>query len=471
MVLSGLTFQRVTLRAVFAIVMLVFFGSLRAQSNSIAGTLPEDYLPELKEILATALKRSPDVIAKEFDRLVQEARLIQVRAAQLPSVGGNFNYGITQTATAGAGETNSQKSKDDGFFYNFGINQAIFHWGALKNQTLAARINVLVTEKAFAVAYRELSVMLRKSYLALIVEKARLNQVRELLRLANDDVAVATARKELGVISAAELEGEKLRVRERELDVGRADADFTANRERFARLAGLPNLTEDKVGNDIPRPAYSETQTTLLAATVLKENARSTLEYEIYELRIREAVLRQKIESTRLLPKFGANASYNLENTTNVIGNIAQQRAVARQSVSIGGNWAIFDGFATKGAKREALVARRSLEHKKAAEIDQLLQTVQGLERTLKLDAEQLAVSDIHRGLADEAQKQISEEVRLGNLARVDMDRAQLSILQANAQNLASRAAYLGHWSEFVAVASDDPVLTSLPARYASQKK
>ena len=39
------------------------------------------------------------------------------------------------------------------------------------------------------------------------------------------------------------------------------------------------------------------------------------------------------------MPKVGANASYNLENTTNVIGNIAQQRAVSRQSISIGGNW------------------------------------------------------------------------------------------------------------------------------------
>ena len=63
MVLSGLTCQRVPSRVVFAIVSVVFFGSLHAQSNSVVGTLPEDYLPELREILATALKRSPDVIA------------------------------------------------------------------------------------------------------------------------------------------------------------------------------------------------------------------------------------------------------------------------------------------------------------------------------------------------------------------------------------------------------------------------
>jgi outer membrane protein TolC len=466
MVLFGFL-QRIVSRSVFVMVTVVSLASLRAQPTDIAGTLPEDYLPELKEILATALKRSPDVIAKEFDRLVQEARVLQVKAALLPQFGGNFSYGITQTATAS--DTDS-KSKDDGFFYNIGLSQAVFHWGALKNQNLAARINLLVTEKAFAVAYRELSVALRKSYLGLIVEKARLNHLREMLRLADDEVLVSMAKIELGTISAADLEGERLRVRERQLDVDRAVAEFKANCARFARLAGLPELPEEKVPNDIPSPNYSEPQVTIMAATVLKDNARDTLEYEIYDLRIREAVLRQKIENTRLLPKFGASANYSLENTTNVNGNLAEQRAVTRQSIGIGGNWPIFDGFATRGAKREALLTKRKLEHGKASEIEKTLQTVQALERALKLDAEQVALSAIHRELADEARKQIAEEVRLGNLARFDVDRAQLGILVAHVQNLASRAAYLGHWSEFVAVAGDDPVLTNLPARYARAK-
>ena len=466
MVLSGLI-QRVVSRALFVMVTVVSFASLRAQSTNVAGTLPEDYLPDLKEILATALKRSPDVIAKEFDSLVQEARVIQVRAALLPQFGGNFSYGINQTATAA--DTNS-KSKDDGFFYNFGLSQAIFHWGALKNQNLAARINLLVTKKAFAVAYRELSVTLRKTYLGLIVEKARLNHLREVLRLATDEVAVATAKKDMGTISSADLAGQELVARERALDVERALAEFRLNCGRFARLAGLPDLPEERVPDNIPRPAYSESQVTVMAATVLKENAQSTLEYEIYDLRIREAELRQKIEKTRLLPKFGASASYSLENTTIVNGNFAEQRAVTRQSIGIGGNWPIFDGFATRGAKREALVTKRSLEHRKATEIDKTLQSVQALERTLKLDAEQVSLSEIHRGLADEARKQITDEVRLGNLAKVDVERAQLGILLAEVQNLASRAAYLGHWSEFVAVTGDDPVLTNLPARYARAK-
>jgi hypothetical protein len=208
-----------------------------------------------------------------------------------------------------------------------------------------------------------------------------------------------------------------------------------------------------------------------MAAAFLRENAKTTLEYEIYDLRIREAEARQRIESTRLLPKFGANANYSLENNTNVNGNIAEQRAVARQSIGIGGSWTIFDSFATRGAKREALAAKRLIEHRKATDIEELLQKVQNLERTLKLDAEQLELTETRRALSTEAHKQISIEVGFGNLPKGDIDRAQLNIRMAEAQSLATRAAYLGHWSEFVALASDDPVLNNLPARYARAKK
>jgi outer membrane protein TolC len=206
MVLSGFTIPRVFSRLLCAIALVTSSPLVSAQSSSVslAGTLPEDYLPELKEILATALQRSPEVIARDFARLVQEARVIQADSPRYPQVGGNFNYGITQTATA----TNiNSKSKDDGFFYNFGFNQAIFHWYALRNQSLSARITLLVAQKEFAIAYREFSVLLRKMYLGLIVEQARLNHLRGVLQLARDDVSVAAAKRDMGTLSSADVEG------------------------------------------------------------------------------------------------------------------------------------------------------------------------------------------------------------------------------------------------------------------------
>lgn len=472
MVLSGLTIKRVLFRAVFAFLVISRVGSA-AETSDVTGSLPEDYLPELKEVLATAVKRSPEVVAREFERLVQEARILQVNAARLPQVGGNFNYGVTQTATASG---TSSQTRDSGFFYSFGLSQAVFHWGALRNQSLAAKLNLLVLEKNTAIIYREVCVTLRKAFLALVVEKAKLRHTREALKMVAADVEVAVVKKDSGTISAADLEGERLRLREFSLEASRAEAEFGANRRRFARLAGWRDASgavdfpEDKVPDDIPRPQYSQPKVTVMAAALLKENASSTLEYEIYDLRLREATLRQKIENTRLLPKFGASANYSLENNTNVEGNVAQQRAVTRQSIGIGGSWNIFDSFATRGARREALANRRGLEQRKTTDIDQVLQNAQLLERTLALDAEQIELSETRRDLAIEAQKQISIEVGYGNLPKADVDRAHVAIRLAEAQNLATRALYLGHWSEFVAIAGDDPALNNLP-RYARTKK
>ena len=470
MVSSGLTFQRVISRAVFAVFSLVFLISVRAESVEVAGTLPEDYLPALKEIIANALRRSPDLIVKEFDRMAQEARVTQANASRLPHLGGNFNYGTTQTATAA---NTSRQERNSGFFYNLGVSQAIFHWGALKNEREAARISLLVTEKNYALAYRELSVVLRKAYLALIVEKARVRQGRESLRIVADDVAVATYKKEAGTLSGGALEGERLRLRESTLEFNRVAEEFEANRRRFARLAGIPEsaFPADQIPLEIAKPNYSEPRTAALTATLLRDNAKSTLEYGIYDLKLRDAVLRQKIAATRLLPKFGANASYSLENTTNVNGNVAEQSATIRQSIGIGGSWDIFDGFATGGAKREALIAKRTIEQRKATEIELLLQNAQTLERELKLDAEQVELSDLRHGIAIDGYRRISTEVEFGNLPRGEVERSQIGVLLADAKRLESRAAFLSHWSEFVAIAADDPVFNNLPARYVRQKK
>ncbi len=468
MVLSGLTLRRVVSRLAFTLFVLFSIAGARAQPGDIAGTMPEDYLPDLKQILSGALQRSPDVMAKEFERLAQEARVTIANSARLPQAGGNFNYGSTQTATAG---NTSSQTRDNGFFYNFGVSQAIFHWGALRNQADAARINLLVTERSFALAYRELSVLLRKTYLALIVEKARLRQMQQTLALARNDVVIATEKKERGSISSAALEGEKLTLRESTLDFNRAEAEFAKNRRRFAQLAGMAEFPEERIPLEIPRPAYSEPRAAAMTAEFLRDNAKSSLEFEIYDLRLREAELRQKIEAVRLLPKVGANANYSLENTTNVNGIIAEQRAVTRQTIGIGGSWNVFDGFATRGAKREALVAKRSLEHRKAVDIELLLQNAQNLERALKLDAELLELTDTRHGMAIEGHKRISEEVGFGLLPKGDIDRAQVGILQSSARNLEARAAFLGRWSEFVALTRDDPVLNNLPARYVREKK
>ena len=467
MVLSGLSFQRAVLRTVFTFVSLVSLGSLSAQPIDVAGTMPEDYLPELKQILANSMKRSPELVAREFDRVIQEARVTMAKAARLPGLGGNFDYGVTQTATAA---NTSSKSRSTGAQYSFSLGQALFHWGAITNEIEIAKLNLQQGSRETARIYRDTSLALRKSYLSLIVQKARLQQARDSLALVRSDVAIAEAKKANGMISPAALEGEKLRLRDVELQINRAGAEFELGRRNFARVAGLPELPEESIPDDLPRPAYQEPAVAAIVAKTLRENAGSTLEYEIYDLKLEEAQRRQKVVNTRLLPKFGVGASYSLRNNTFVNGVVVNQEAVAEQRIAVSGSWAIFDGFATSGAKREAAASRRAIEFGKSNEIARLLQNVQQLQRSLKYDAEQLELAEIRYSISVNSLETVAEGIKLGNLPKADLPRAQLGILQAHATALEARAVFLGRWTELVSTAGEDPLVNTLPERNAGKK-
>ena len=465
MVLSGLMSQRVLSRAAITLVTLLFVSAVRAQWDNLTGTMPEDYLPALKPILAQALETSPQIIGKRFEQLVQEAKVEEERSKRLPQVGGNFDYGITQSAY-----TNSQ-DRNTGFHYNVGASQALFHWNALKNQQAAAKLSLLATEKSYALYYRAVSNTLRKAYLALVIEKAGVRQRSTAVDLARRDEKVADTKFEAGTVSAAVRETERLRLREAEFELKRAESEFETNRRRFARLVGMADLAADAVPDELPRPAHSEERTVGMAAIVLRDNAKSSPEYEIWDLKVKEAELGQKIAATRLLPKFGASINYSLENNTYVNGNTVQQNAVTRESVGVGGSWPLFDGFATRAAKKQALTARRIAEHQRALGVEELLETVQTLQRKLRYDAEMLEFVAIRRGNAEDALKLAAQEAEFGNVPKGIVENAQLAVLLADRNNYEARAVYLGDWCDFVAVAGEDPVFNNLSARYVREKK
>lgn len=473
MVSTGLTYLRVFLRAVLVLVGLGLGGGGRAAELAgvadVTGTLPEDFLPELQVILDSALRRSPQLVAADFERTVQEARIYGADSARLPNVRGSSEYASNQTAVTGS---NSSQSRASGFFYRFEAGQAVFHWGALRNQSLAARFNLLAARKSYAIAARELGVVIRKAYLALVVERARLQQGRQALAVLRADLEVLNEKKQSGSVSAAAFEGERLRAREVTAELERGEAEFAANRRRLARLAGLPDgdLPEEKVAADIPRPDFSEARVTAMAAAVRRDGAKSTLEYEVYDLKVREASLRYAIERTRQLPKLNLGAGYSLENSTDVVGSTVNQQAFRRQNINLNVQWNIFDGFATRGAVREALAAKRLHERNLTLKVEETLHDVQLLERSLKLDAETIELAEIRRGLAEQARSRIAEEVELGTLRRSEIERARINQLQADAKSLEARAQYFGRWSEFVALAGGDPLIRPLSVAHAREK-
>jgi outer membrane protein TolC len=454
--------------AVIAGALALVGASGRAQLPETAGTLPEDYLPALKQILDSAMKQSPQVLLKQIEISQWEARVLITDAQRLPSAGGNFNYASNQTARS---DNSTTRTRDNGLFYNFSLSQPLFQWGALKNQSLIARIGVSIAEKNYGEMRRSLAVSLRQTYLMLIAQKALVRHDRARQKLQQADLDLTQGRFAQGAASEAEVGGKKLGLDETNLAVARRESEFAAQRKAVARLAGLADIAEEAVPDEIPKPAYSAEVTARLLAALLRDGAKSTFAAEVAQLRIQESDLNLRIAKVRLLPKFRAEAGYSVQNNTSATQTSINQVGIAQQSAGIFGDWRIFDGFATKGAKQEALSTKRIHERELQIAVETALDSAQRLERDLALDAREMEQTEVRRTLAMALVDSAREEIARGNMKPAGMDEAKVALYAADYNNANARAKFLWHWSEFVSLAATDPVVNNLPSHYAREKR
>jgi outer membrane protein TolC len=465
---SGYLLSRLRGRALVMLLSFLTLAAGGARAADVTGTMPEDHLPELKRLLQTALERSPHLIASAIDVALQEARLDLHNAARLPSLRSHVVYGANRAAISA---DTTRRDRNSGLFYSVSTDQAIFHWGALKNQSELGRINLLISQKSYAEASRSLAVMLRQMYLALIAKKTGLLQAREAFRLAEQELETERARGELGAVAPSAIAMRELGLRESRLELDRRELDFAADCRRLARIAGVGGLPEDQVPNEIPKPAHSGPLTSLVVSEILRDGAKSTYQYEIYAMRVREADLRYRIERVRLLPKLFASASHSIENTTNVTGTDVAQESVTRDSLSLNAQWAIFDGFATRGAKREAIAYKRRAERELDAMVEETLERAQMFGRQVALEAEAVELSEVRLQLARYTVERTTEEFEFGNVPRNAIEAAQAGVRLAEARAAEARASYFSRWSEFISHAGHDPLVRNLPVRHARQQR
>ncbi|MSU24778.1 MAG: TolC family protein [Opitutus sp.] len=441
---------------------------VRAQSPAVAGSWPEDYLPALKPILQTALRQSLTIVAKEIEIAQREAQAVAIHAQRLPNFGGRMDYASNTTAISGNTTT---QTRDNGLFYNVGLNQSVFHWGAITNEIARARIGVLIAQKNHADAYRALAVNLRQQYLGLVAKKASLLFARYALQLVKADLERMEDKLKNGAAAEGDVFGRKLYVDDRSLDLARSEAEFVGSRRAFGRLAGIGDLAEAAIPTEIPAPVYSAPAAGVLVAVLLRDGAKSTFQAEVSALNIRNADLSYRIARVRLLPMFNASAAYTLLNTTNASPVAVTQTGVTQQSVGLNAVWTIFDGFAARGAKLAALADKRLAERQLQAVTEATLDQAQNLERLLALDAQAMQMSEQRRGLAEGVVRRAQEEFKLGNVPQSSIDEATANLRLSESNNALARATFLSRWSEFVSLAGDDPVLNNLPLRYAREKR
>ncbi|HTL69010.1 MAG TPA: TolC family protein [Lacunisphaera sp.] len=470
--------SQASIRSYFSIVAIVGatiglgWSQLEAQPVPSVPPVPlaEDIFPQLKPILAKALTQSPQMLQRNVDIAQAEALKIQTRASLLPSLSSGVSYA---TSTAAVSSNTNVSSQASGIYYSVSLGQPIFHWGALKAGLDSAKIGVEIAKKNFAEAYRLLAVSIRQQYVGLIIGKVNLRNAEFALTLSRSNLAIEEERLRNGRISPGGILPPRLAVEEAELNRDRARASLDQSIQAFCLLTGLDTLDPALLPDEITLGGlYFDTSfTQSLVKRFLSTEAENTPQAQVYRDYIRQANLTYKINKYRLFPMIGLSASYSLSNSTSASLGLVSQVGVTSQSVYVTASWSIFDGMATRGAKRSSLLTKRTYELTLENYLRSNEVAVQNLRNQLDFAARAMKLADTRRDIQHNSLKLVEQDLARGVGSKVNADAARAVTYQADLTAYAARADFLARWADLLSAIDLDPALQNLPVRYLDHAK
>ncbi len=440
---------------------------IHAEPVDPAKTLPDKELAVLNEILVQALKQSPDMLMKSVELAQAETYRMDRRSALWPSASGDMHYAKDYLAT-----TNSDTTVGQGFFYNFGIQQPIFHWGEVKASADIGGLQRKIVQKQFAEAYRQLVELLRQKFLGLIREKKWMKNQSYSLALAERNFKLDEEKYANGTLAQSAFDVSRLTIEEQRLAVARTQSDWQQMKRVFMRLAGLEELSDERIPDTVARPAWTDDQATRLAAEFQQtDGALKVPQAEVYTYLMRQSDLDYRIAKTRLLPKFNFFAGTSLQNQTSATKSHVSQVATTDQNFGLVANWSIFDGFATRSAKLGALAGKRQHALQLQNYLGVLREEILSSTDQSNLAARAVALSEQRREMAAGSLSFVQEEAKQGRASPMSVAQAQVGFDAAELTALDNRIALYNQWSRLVGLLWVDPILQNLPATYLDHGK
>jgi outer membrane protein TolC len=459
------------LKYILLVIMGVLPAMLGAQTPPLPATLPEDFFPGLRDILHSALQQSPQMISQNLSLALAEANRYEAAAAQWPSIGAGTAFGIGQSTNT-IRENSLERSKIlPSYSYNVSAGQPLYHWGALQAATDIAHLQVQISEHEYAQAYGQLAITIRSQYLSLIAQKVQLRNAHLALDQTKAAVALVEDRFKSAEATADDVTNAHLQLDDANLGIDRATENFAHAKRVLLLTAGLSELSDEAIPDEIPKPIYSAETVEALLQNFENAGLHDTFQAQIYDDQIKESDLNYKIAKYRLYPHLDLALGLGEADQSQVSGHTVTHNQVLNDSAGVGINWSIFDGFATRGAKLAALTNKRQVERERQTYLDQTLEQARESERQLVFSARAMAISERRFQFSEEALQRAKDNFKLHTLSQAGMDQATASFQQAQAAIFATRADFLSSWSGYLSLLNVDPVFNNLSTRFFSHAK
>lgn len=451
----------------FAMLLLAASAVLCAQPIDPAEGLPEKHWPKLGEILARAMQQSPTMLLKSIELAKADADAEMARAIRYPNLGGSARYGVEGVST-----TNSPSTTSQGLFYNIGISQPLFHWGGLQAGIRIGELQMKIAERQYADAYRDLVHGIRGQFLFMMLKKRALAKARLNFELQEKNFAAEKVRFEQGQIAPGQFAVMELEMEEKRIALTREALEYDTTKNTLVRMVGLTGFGDADIPDLLPRPAWVPGHADKWVQQVMQRVEPTAMpSAQVYTYLIRQSEAKYTQARARLLPKVDFSAGTSLENQTYLAADRVEQNATTRNSASVSASWTLFDGFATRAAKRQALAEKRQAERQLQTYLESVADKRRFLTQQAELSARALEIAEKRYQFQAGTITYAEEETKAGRMSPVQLAQIKSGIIDAELVALAARVDLYLRWSELVSLLWADPQLSHMPQRYLTQDR
>lgn len=422
--------------------------------------LPERIAPGLNPILMQAVQQSPRMLNRALDLEIAENNRISSRAGLLPSVGGYVRLTETRDKRADLPGT-LEVTKT---YYDVSISQPLFHWGERRNSARIGEISKLIAERDYHDAYRQLAQELRDKYLGLVVRKTALARARRFQIHAERELKLGEERLAKKVISEVQIHPIRLAAEQGQIRLEQAEFDFAMDKRSFARLAGLEEIRDDQIPDEVPEVRHDAAAVSRLLAGFLGQRDLPTIEAANLRDEIEIENLNVRNQGTRLRPKFNLIVGVNQDEQAYTL-NTAQKYRVDSFYAGFNVSWTIFDGFAAQAGKRNALARLRQKENNYTDMADRLGRRAQTQAKHLDFAARHMAISDRALASGYGAVTTRREDFARGIASESDIALAEIALFDARISAYSQRIDFLLKVGDFLGTVMEDPALANVSNR------
>jgi outer membrane protein TolC len=421
----------------------------------------------LDEAIRTALTKNPEILAAIQQIRLTRGQLVQVRAAQLPTLNVNSGYGVKSDTLVDPTSAGFVVNNNQSWDVTIAINQNI--WSGWKNQAdfSAAR---LANDSAFYALRQTIDKVVadtKKLFYDIIFNRALIRVREESVAVLQSQLQDQQSRFEAGTVP-------RFNVLQAEVALANAIPPVIQARNalRISQFALVKQLGLDYPADPSQVPFNLVGQLDYnpinidLGKSVFTALARNP-SLKIQRQNILIGVEQVKAALSGFQPTLNATAGYLAFNVPT-----ASQLDQAANGLFVGitGSWNIFDGLATIGATQ---AARASLEQSKINYDNSARGVELDVQRAVSNLIEAREVIDSQRAnvvQATEALRLSRERLDAGAGTQLDVLNAQVSLLQAQTTELEGRYRYIIALAEYNRVLSldtvyadtyDDPMLTA----------